>query len=171
MKVSSHTAIAVLLIAVIGVSGCADTEIPREEHNLETSLTWQNAKAETQKTALEIASVIPKDKVASIVQKETGVLLSCNKAEHNWNGWTDITLTAGANVEEVVKGLELHYRDGSFEVTTRTGIDGDYQVHLLGPAPSEGYLIGKGLTPHEIRIDSGSPCFTLPEGIYPGGDF
>ncbi|MDR6987892.1 MULTISPECIES: hypothetical protein [Paenarthrobacter] len=171
MKISRYTAIAVLLVAIMGVSGCTDTDIPREENDLETSLPWQSAKADTQKTALEIAGLIPKDKVTSVLQKETGVLLSCNRTDHNWNGWTDITLTSGANVEEVIKGLELHYRESRFEVTTRTGIDGDYQVHLLGPAPSEGYLIGRGLTPNVIRIDSGSPCFTLPEGTYPGGDF
>ncbi|SDX18827.1 hypothetical protein SAMN04487912_10897 [Arthrobacter sp. cf158] len=171
MKMSRYTAIALFLVTIISLSGCTGTDISREENDLETNVTWQSAKVDTQKTALEIAGLIPKDKVTSVLQKETGVLLSCNKTAHNWNGWTDITLTADANVEEVIKGLELHYRGGSFEVTTRRGIDGDYQVHLLGPAPGEGYLIGRGLTPNVIRIDSGSPCFTLPEGTYPGGDF
>lgn len=138
---------------------------------MKTKLTWQEAKAQTQKTAREIADAIPKDKVASITQKETGVLLSCNKTEHNWIGWTDISLTAGTNIKEVVENLERHYKESSFEVTTRSGIDGDYQVHLLGPASGEGYLIGIGLAPMEIRIDSGSPCFTLPDGTYPGGNF
>lgn len=32
------------------------------------------------------------------------------------------------------------------------------------------YLIRED-DPGLIRIASGSPCFTLPEGTYPGGDF
>ncbi|WP_416404864.1 hypothetical protein [Arthrobacter sp. LFS091] len=175
---------ALLLVAgSIGLAACAGnpntgsiqstvpTPTETQEEPVKAELTWQAAKAQTQAMELEIAGLIPKDKVASVFQKETGVLLSCNKTDHNWNGWIDIALTADANVVEVIKSLELHYSGGSFEVTTRKGIDGDYQVHLLGTAPGEGYLIGRGLTPNVIRIDSGSPCFTLPEGIYPGGDF
>jgi len=44
-------------------------------------------------------------------------------------------------------------------------------VQIDPPAPGENYLVGGGVKPNEIWIDSGSPCFTLPEGIYPGGDF
>ncbi|WP_257720797.1 hypothetical protein [Microbacterium sp. XT11] len=34
----------------------------------------------------------------------------------------------------------------------------------------EGYIFGED-TPGTIAIDSWSPCFTLPEGVYPGGKF
>ena len=165
MKITSHLAIAVLLLAAIGVSGCADTKIPREEHSLETSLTWQNAKTDTQTTALEIASLIPNDKVTSIVQKETGVLLSCNKTEHNWNGWTSITLTEGSVAESVVTELETaarsHYTGRRFEVSGDRTVQGTFCVEIGDQETSEMYLIRED-DPGVIRIASGSPCFTLP---------
>jgi hypothetical protein len=34
----------------------------------------------------------------------------------------------------------------------------------------ENYIFSEG-EPHTIRIASGSVCFTLPEGVYPGGRF
>ena len=52
---------------------------------MKSELTWQEAKAHTQAIQLEIVALIPKDAVISIDQKKKGVLLSCDKTQHNWN--------------------------------------------------------------------------------------
>lgn len=173
MKVSNCAAIIAVLVIVCGVSSCATTEIPREENKVVTDVTWQDAKANTEEVALEIAALLPNDKVTSIVQKDTGVLLSCNKTDQDWNGWTSITLTGGSIAESVVKELETaaraHYTGHRFEVSSDRTIQGTFRVEISDPATSEMYLIREG-DPGVIRIASGSPCFTLPEGIYPGGN-
>ncbi|MCD4850949.1 hypothetical protein LN996_09030 [Arthrobacter sp. AK01] len=177
---------ALMLVVSIGLAGCAgnpsasstESTVPTasdtQEEPLIAELTWQEAKASTAKEALEIAALIPKDKITSIVQKETGVLLSCSNTEHNWNGSTSITLTEGSEAESVVKELETaaraHYTDHRFEVSSDRTIQGTFRVEISDPATSEMYLIRED-DPGVIRIASGSPCFTLPEGIYPGGDF
>ncbi|WP_416404866.1 hypothetical protein [Arthrobacter sp. LFS091] len=174
MKISNFAAYIAAIVTIGGVSSCATSDIPREEHNVVTQVTWQEAKANTEKEALEIAALIPKDKITSIVQKETGVLLSCSKTEHNWNGSTSITLAEGSEAESVVKELETaaraHFTDHRFEVSSDRTIQGTFRVEISDPATSEMYLIRED-DPGVIRIASGSPCFTLPEGTYPGGDF
>lgn len=174
MKISNFAAYIAAIVTIGGVSSCATSDIPREEHNVVTQVRWQEAKASTEKEALEIAALIPKDKITSIVQKETGVLLSCSNTEHNWNGSTSITLTQGSEAESVVKELETaaraHYTDHRFEVSSDRTIQGTFRVEISDPATSEMYLIRED-DPGVIRIASGSPCFILPEGIYPGGDF
>ncbi|MCR1162807.1 hypothetical protein NEK97_15200 [Paenarthrobacter sp. UW852] len=175
-----------LLAGSIGLAGCAgnpsvsstESTVPTatdtHEELMTTELTWQEAKANTEKEALEIAALIPKDKITSIVQKETGVLLSCSKTEHNWNGSTSITLAEGSEAESVVKELETaaraHFTDHRFEVSSDRTIQGTFRVEISDPATSEMYLIRED-DPGVIRIASGSPCFTMPEGTYPGGDF
>ena len=79
------------LLCVLVLSGCATSEQPSEE----TGVTWEEAKADAQAMELEIAAMIPADQVVSVVQKPTGVLLSCDQTQHNWNGSSSVTLTPG----------------------------------------------------------------------------
>lgn len=134
-------------------------------------LTWQEAKAKAQAMESEIAALIPKDTVVSIDQKTKGVLLSCNKTQHKWKGSTTITVADGTKIESIVKDIEAHYRANGLKVSVDMDIDEKLLVQIDPPAPGENYLVGGGVKPNEIWIDSGSPCFKLPEGIYPGGDF
>ncbi|MEC5191971.1 MULTISPECIES: hypothetical protein [unclassified Arthrobacter] len=139
---------------------------------MKAELTWQEAKAKAQAMELEIAALIPKGTVTSIDQKKTGVLLSCNKTQHNWNGSTTVTVAEGTKIEPIVKDIEAHYQSGAFGVRNRLDIGGYYEVQMIARSGSgENYIVAEGLAPNEIRIDSGSLCFTLPEDIYPGGDF
>ena len=138
---------------------------------MKSELTWQEAKAHTQAIQLEIVALIPKDAVISIDQKKKGVLLSCDKTQHKWKGSTTITVADGTKFDSIVKDIEAHYRANGLKVSADADIDGMILVQIDPPAPGENYLVGGGVKPDEIWIDSGSPCFTLPEGIYPGGDF
>ena len=138
---------------------------------MKAELTWQEAKAHTQAMELEIAALIPKDAVVSIDQKRKGVLLSCTKTQHNWNASTTVTVAEGTKIEPIVKDIEAHYTSRGLNVSADTDVDEKLLIQIDPPAPGESYLVGGGVKPNEIWIDSGSPCFTLPEGIYPGGDF
>lgn len=175
---------AFMLVVSIGLAGCAgppigsstESTVPTaaktQEATMNAELTWQQAKAHTQAMELEIAALIPKEAVISIDQKKKGVLLSCNKTQHSWNGSTTITVTGKTKIEPILKEVETHYQIGQYEVGNRLDIRGSYEVQVSPHNTSdENYIVAEGLAPHQIRIDSGSPCFTLPEGIYPGGDF
>ncbi|MEO3942103.1 hypothetical protein V3C41_13560 [Paenarthrobacter nicotinovorans] len=174
---------ALMLVVSIGLAGCAgnpsasstESTVPTasdtQEEPLITELTWQEAKAKAQVMELEIAALIPKDTVVSIDQKKKGVLLSCDKTQHKWKGSTTITVADGTKFDSIVKDIEAHYRANGLKVSADADIDGMILVQIDPPAPGENYLVGGGVKPNEIWIDSGSPCFTLPEGIYPGGDF
>ncbi|MET4097408.1 hypothetical protein [Arthrobacter sp. UYCu712] len=137
---------------------------------MKAELTWQEAKAHTQAMELEIAALIPKDTVTSIDQKKTGMLLSCNRTQHKWKGSTTITVAEGTKIEPIVKDIEAHYRANGTKVSADRSVNDNYRIQIdLGAG--ENYIVAEGLAPNEIRIASGSACFTLPEGVYPGGDF
>ncbi|WP_432244839.1 hypothetical protein ACRB8A_13190 [Arthrobacter sp. G.S.26] len=138
---------------------------------MKAELTWQEAKAHTQAMQLEIAALIPKDAVILIDQKKKGVLLSCNKTQHNWNASTTLTVAEGTELEPIVGAIEAHYRANGAKVSVDRNVDENYRIQIDPPAPGEIYIVSEGLSPNEIRIASGSACFTLPEGVYPGGDF
>ncbi|WP_172322580.1 hypothetical protein [Paenarthrobacter sp. CM16] len=173
-----------LVAASIGLAACAGnpntgsiqstvpTPTKTQEEPMKAELTWQEAKAHTQAMELEIAALIPKDAVVSIDQKRKGVLLSCTKTQHNWNGSTTVTVTEGTKIEPILKEIKTHYQSGQYVVEDRLDIRGSYEVQISPHNTSdENYIVAEGLAPNQIRIDSGSECFTLPEGIYPGGDF
>ncbi|WP_284986398.1 hypothetical protein [Arthrobacter sp. fls2-241-R2A-172] len=174
---------SLLLVGAMVLAGCSGspggthieppvptaTKTPGEP--MKADLTWQEAKAQTQAMELEIAALIPKDAVISIDQKKKGMLLSCNSTHHKWKGSTTITVVEGTNIEPIVKDIEAHYRGQGLKVSANMDVDKKLLIQIDPPAPGENYLVGGGVKPNEIWIDSGSPCFTLPEGIYPGGDF
>ena len=172
--------LATVLVLLLGVTGCA-TGAPGEApasstgtekgEAVESELTWQEAKARTLAMQLEVAKLIPKDKVVKINHKKTGTLLSCSRTLFNWNGSTTATLSKDTEVEPVVMMIEEHYQDSRFKIKTRTDPSESYEVQLRSPDTAEIYIISAGWDPDTIRIASGSPCFTLPEGVYPGGDF
>ncbi|WP_219815685.1 hypothetical protein [Arthrobacter sp. SX1312] len=181
-------AMALLLVGLIGLAGCAGnpnadpTEPPEptaaqtQEEPMEAELTWQEAKAHTQAMQREIAALIPEDAVLSIDQQQTGTLLSCNETQHHWAASTTVTVAEGTEIEPIVKTIEAHYRANGTEISVdRDEVDRNedeiYRIQIDPPAPGESHLVSEGLSPNEIRIASGSACFTLPEGIYPGGDF
>lgn len=173
------TAIAAVVL-MAGLSGCmpsnqsgdpASATTTEKGASAESELTWQKAKARTLATQLEIARLIPEDKVVKIHNKKTGTLFACGEAQHNWLGSATVTLTEGTEPEPLVKEIEAHYKDSGFDIETDIDSAGDYQVQLGSPGTAENYIISAGWDPDTIRIASGSDCFTLPDGVYPGGDF
>jgi hypothetical protein len=172
------TALAAVVL-VAGLSGCTTSDrfgdptssTTREDGgSVEIDLMWQEAKAQSQAMELEIADLIPEEKVVKIEQKATGILFECGEDQHRWKGSTVVTLSVGTDPEPLVKAIEAHYQDSRFNIKTSISVTGNYRIQLRSPDTSENYIIVKD-GPGEVRIASGSACFTLPEGVYPGGDF
>ncbi|SDX18772.1 hypothetical protein SAMN04487912_10894 [Arthrobacter sp. cf158] len=174
---------SLLLVGAMVLAGCsgspggthiepaAPTAAETQGEPMNAELTWQEAKAHTQAMELDLAALIPKDAVVSIDQKKKGMLLSCNKTQHNWKGFTAITVAEGTKIEPIVRAIEAHHRAKGTKVSADWNPSGNYRIQIDLPAPGENYIAAEGLAPNQIDIDSGSPCFTLPDGIYPGGDF
>lgn len=138
---------------------------------VESELTWQEAKARTLAMQLEIAELIPEAKVVKIHNKKTGTVFGCGETQHNWLGSATVTLIEGTEPEPLVKDIEAHYQGSGFDIEADIDSAGDYRVQLGSPGTAENYIISAGWDPDTIRIASGSPCFTLPEGVYPWSDF
>ncbi|MBO9626199.1 MAG: hypothetical protein J7484_07475 [Microbacterium sp.] len=147
------------------LSGCAPAA-PDSTRNL----TWEDAKSDAQAMERELAALIPPDVVVSIRQKPTGTLFSCDGVGYRWLGSTTVTVISGTTIESIVRDIEAQYQHSRFTTSTRMTLAGFFELDLRSPATTESYLIGENVE-GSIWIDSSSACFTLPEGVYPGGDF
>lgn len=176
-RVRRAAAAMVLLLSLAGCAGtAAETPTPASptegDTPMATKLTWQDAKARTQATELEIAESLPEDKVAAVEQMPEGVLIDCSDSSVNWHGATTVTLSNGTEPEPLVRELEEKYRDSRFDIKVRDPAPaGHYEVQLRSPDTAEIYIIKRGVEPGTIRIASGSECFSWPEGEYKGGKF
>lgn len=166
MSLCRMTAAWILVIALAAAAGC--TAGASREGDTMRKLTWKLAKTATQARELEVAAAIPAEWASEVTQSPDGMLLSCGDGEYTWNGATSVTLVAGADPESAVQAVEAHYQGQPFEVRTRKNIVNKYEVQLIAADSGENYIIAEG-QPGTIRIASGSPCFALPEGTYPGG--
>ncbi|MBO9626198.1 MAG: hypothetical protein J7484_07470 [Microbacterium sp.] len=144
---------------------------PHEETESVNELTWQEAKAEAQEMATEIAAQIPRNIVLNTDQRETGVLMNCDNERQSWTGATTVALTPGTMAESVVRDLQSHFEnDERFSHRTRRDIAGAYELQLMSRTSEASYIVAED-APGTIRISAWSPCFRLPEGVYPGGKF
>ena len=170
MRRTARRAVVALVALTTALAGCASDVQPEKEQAVTPKLTWQEAKASTQAMELEIAGRIPKEKVVAIEQKEEGTLFSCDSKQHTWLGVTIVRMVQGAEIEPIVKAIEAHYADSRYRTDHRLDVRGIYEASVSSPSSNELYLIDEG-DPSTVRISSVSPCFTLPEGMYPGGLF
>ena len=143
----------------------------QKEPEVDTELTWQEAKATTQALELEIAELIPKDVIVDVDQTDTGMLLSCSKGGDSWNGITIVTVSEGTDIEAIVRDIEAHYANTSYLTSNRLDSSGNYKITVRDPETRMFFFVGVGLESTQIRISSTSECFVLPEGVYRGGDF
>jgi hypothetical protein len=162
-------AIAPLIIAVlIGTQGCA---IEQNAHVL-SSLTLEEAKSEAQSIEDEIAALFPAHSVTHANQFSTGRLLSCNvKSGYQWYGQTVVDLRAGADIEAILSDVVDKWKaDESFIVSKRTNFSKARIVELDGRYDST-YFVNVAKANDRVMIASYSPCFTLPKGADPGGEY
>ncbi|MFF7292840.1 hypothetical protein ACFY9N_09935 [Microbacterium sp. NPDC008134] len=136
-----------------------------------SQVSLEEAKAQAQAMELEIAGLVPSEVVVSVDQMPKGTLFSCSDVEWTWYGATTVTVLEGTDIEAIVRSIQAHYEGSRFDLRTRRDIADDFEVQLMSPKTAETYIVGEGFTPTEIRIDSGSVCFTLPEGTWTRGSF
>ena len=122
----------------IALTGCANYVQPVKEQTVTSKLTWQEAKAATQATELEIAALIPKEVVVKVDQMKDGTLFSCDAEQHTWYGATTVTLKDGVDAESVVRALEASYAGSRFQVSTDRHVFGLYRVELASSDTDEG---------------------------------
>ena len=168
MRASWWQAIGVVVVCSAILGGCA---FSAEQPSQESKVTLEEAKADAQAMELEIASLIPTDMLVNVDQKPTGVLLSCDETKHQWAGGSTVSLAPDTDVENLVKKMEARIaEDDRFDSRSWLGPTGGYNVQLMSTTSAEGYIFSEG-EPGTVDINSFSECFTLPEGVYPGGKF
>ncbi|MFL4475201.1 hypothetical protein ACIPVK_14480 [Paeniglutamicibacter sp. MACA_103] len=113
------------VVLMVSLSGCmpgnpsedpTSSTTTEEGEAVESELTWQEAKAQSQAMELEIAKLIPEEKVVKIEQKANGILFECGEAQHRWKGSTAVTLSAGTDPEPLVKAIEANFQDSRFNI-------------------------------------------------------
>ncbi|MBO9626197.1 MAG: hypothetical protein J7484_07465 [Microbacterium sp.] len=144
---------------------------PTAQKGDEQKLNWEQAKARAQAGEMQIVSMVPSEFISTVEQKPTGLLFSCAEGQYRWKGATTVILTHDADIESIVKSIEQRYRDADeFDIDTWRNVSGWYDFQLKSRETAANYIVGQD-NENTIRIDSGSVCFTLPEGVYPGGKF
>lgn len=156
----------VSLVAVLLLAGCSQGE------NVDENLTVDEAKAIAQEMEREIAALVPDEYVTDVVQNSTGTLMQCDTERgYQWAGSTRVYITDGLDVEAVVASAsdEFGSRDG-FRVEQDVTVDGEPSAHIIGDHGA-GYLVERSVDGTYMDISSFSPCFRLPDGVSPRGDF
>lgn len=74
------------------------------------------------------------------------------------------------DAEAALRVVAGHYQGSRFNVQEDKDIVGKYRLQLVDKSADESYLLSI-FAAGWINISSSSPCFTAPEGVYPGGDF
>ncbi|WP_278101949.1 hypothetical protein AB0870_10010 [Microbacterium proteolyticum] len=171
MKRRHITALAVLVALSAVLAGCV---APGGAGVVDTSLTLEDAKATAMRMERELAALVPADVVASVDQDQTGVLMSCSgDRAYQWTGQTKVVLTEGATYDgaAVTENIAQTY-DASDSYRTNTDLtsDGEPRAHVIGEF-GQGYLVALSVDKTFVQILSFSPCFVLPEGMWPGDDY
>jgi len=103
-------ALAVTVTVTVTAGGCARAG----ETEARSDLRLTEAKAETQALESSIADAFPSDHVASVEQRQEGVLLSCSEDLYQWTGALEFTLSGALSDRDVAERLTnaLDSRDG-----------------------------------------------------------
>jgi uncharacterized protein YciI len=165
-------ALTALVLTACGPAEVAEIKFEETEVPVMVSeMSLEEAKAQAQAMELEIAGLVPVGVVVSVDQMAKGTLFSCSETEWTWYGATTVTVVEGTEIEPIVRSIQAHYEGSRFDLRTRQNISDHFEVQLMSPETAENYIVAEGFEPTEIRIASGSVCFTLPEGTWPGGEF
>lgn len=164
---------ATVLATALALTGCSVAAPTPPTTHPATRLTWQRAKADTQATETEIAKSIDPSAVASITQTPKGTLLRCDANTWQWTGHTKIALKTPTSPESYLATIKSSWApDHGFESRMiPDAIGGQANALQLHRGTAEGYTISGTAGNAGLQIDSFSPCFTVPDDVYPGGSF
>ncbi|HWU57250.1 MAG TPA: hypothetical protein VN045_00925 [Microbacteriaceae bacterium] len=147
----------------MSASGPADRTI--------SSLSLEQAKHAAQKMEDTIAGLVPDEYVAKSEQAPKGTLLSCSKDSYQWSGQTDVYLEGSPDVDRILDRIADHWKgDDNYTIKRDTAANNTPRLTLSG-AHGAGYIVNPTRDNSHVQILSFSPCFRLPDDVYPGGTF
>lgn len=129
---------------------------------------------------MRIASLVPADDVAEVEQVEFGTLRSCDEdGPYRWTGTTFVHLSRSLSDDEadaLTEDLATKLTDEAPDHTVTTSTASQHLAVEMFGSDGEVYTAsvrpkGMGEDVGVVTITSASPCFTLPEDVYPGGNF
>jgi hypothetical protein len=107
-------------------------------------------------------------------QHQIGVRMSCSgQRASQWTGQTKIAyctpnaIDPDALVDDIVSTYADHPASAA---RSEPFPDGQPGVHVVGEHGA-GYLVNENVDRTGVEILSFSPCFVLPEGMWPGDDY
>ncbi|MDQ1082366.1 hypothetical protein QE392_000667 [Microbacterium proteolyticum] len=167
----SRPGLAVLTACVLVTIGCTPET---GDAPVETSLTVDEAKSIAQEMEMTLAGFVPADEVSAVDQKPTGVLMSCTEeGSYQWSGQTKVVLNTDRTYDgaAVTEAIARAYDDrSSYRTETDLTTDGELRAHVIG-SNGQGYLVALSVDKTFVQILSFSPCFVLPDGMWPGGQY
>ncbi|MEX0151199.1 hypothetical protein [Microbacterium sp. LMI1-1-1.1] len=137
---------------------------------VDNDLTADEAKQLTQSVEILMADAIPLPFVDNVAQKPKGLFLSCGRGGHSCTGSLRVEIIGNPEAEEVLGPVVAKFAGRDDFCTSTREAQGDAIVDVRN---EEGglwivrYLLEDGL----VVIHSGSPCFHLPDDIWPGDHY
>ncbi|UBQ03633.1 MULTISPECIES: hypothetical protein [Curtobacterium] len=153
-KTFSLLALAVLL------SGCAmKSDLPEDpQQRLEA------VKALTQDAENRAVRLLPEGDVEGVRQLDTGTFLRCGGGEYQWSGNVRVQLKPNVVGDDARELLARSAASEGFDVSTDKTSTGKTRNQLLD-AEGVQLLVTAQEGGTVIDIDSGSPCFALPDSF------
>jgi hypothetical protein len=147
------------------VAGCAasgDGATPAEDAETTSPLRLKDGKRIAQAGELEIAELIRKEDVTAVHQREKGSLLSCaGDGLYRWAGGTDVEVSAGVNLTDIVDRVAAHYSArAGWSASRDTSPWNEPEAFLQMPNGGR-FIVGGAPDRSIIEIFSFSPCFRL----------
>jgi predicted small secreted protein len=162
------TAASLLLVACVALAGCGTSG----GGDVDQELDVERAKRVAMEMELELAALVPSENVASLDQQQEGVLVSCEgERAYQWTGQTTVALQGAPDTEAIVNSAVSEYSERDpYTARLETTADGYPSAHVRGPH-SAGWLMTESVDGTSLEILSFSPCFRLPDDLYPGDRF
>lgn len=160
--------IAILAATVVCIgllAACADRS------DVETKLTIDVAKSDTQGVESRIITRLPADMVASVEQQDQGVLLACDADSVNWAGGAIVTVQGSPDFATVLSEVKSEFDSDEKYRATLTTDSFDEPLLEVESAAGARWLVGPMSDGTVLDISSFSPCFTTPEGMQPSDSY
>jgi hypothetical protein len=138
---------------------------------LGSGLTINEAKSQAQGMEDRIAALVPNEYVERSDQAASGTLLSCGKNLYQWFGRTHLALKGDPDFEHIVRTILAGLKpDHDYDVRMARSSDGTPRVDVRGLFQAY-YIASPSDDETQYEIESSSPCFQLPDGVSPRGEF
>ncbi len=158
---------AVGALVLAALSMCAVTGCAPEGDDVNTSLTIDEAKSQTQAIEKQIIDLVPAESTAEVVQQPRGVLLACDDASVTWAGGAVITVQNSPDFTAMLQEIQEAFNSDENYATTLEAANSDEPVLTIRSGDHGLWIVGPMREGEVLDITSSSPCFPTPEGMQP----